>query len=108
MFVIFLIIAGILNALMDAGEFYNYLPFNPHLTWRNKYKNEDPQQGEKFFLSTTVLVFLTDRWHLSKTLMVLCFLLTALCYKPIFGYLDIIFMYLCYSVPFEIVFRKLK
>jgi hypothetical protein len=30
----------------------------------SKYKNDDPKQGEKFFGSTTFLVWLTDAWHL--------------------------------------------
>lgn len=32
-----------------------------------------PANAEKFPLSTTVLVFLTDRWHLSQFIMLRCF-----------------------------------
>lgn len=40
--------------------------WNPNISWKNKYKNNDPTQGPKFFGSTTFLVWLTDAWHFSK------------------------------------------
>ena len=40
--------------------------FNPAVSWRNKYKNDDPNNGAKFPLSTSVLVFLTDQYHLNN------------------------------------------
>jgi hypothetical protein len=40
-------------------------------SWRNKYKNRDPQQGPAFPGATTWLVWLTDAWHLVKFLMIL-------------------------------------
>ena len=42
--------------------------WNPKISWRNKYKNGDPKQGDKFLLSSSSLVFITDSWHLSKTI----------------------------------------
>lgn len=41
--------------------------WNPALSWRNKYKNADPSQGEKFKGSTTALVFTTDAYHMLRT-----------------------------------------
>lgn len=38
--------------------------WNPELSWKNKYRNRDPGQGEKFRHSTTLLVWLTDGYHL--------------------------------------------
>lgn len=38
--------------------------WNPAESWTNKYKNGDPDQGPRFFLSTTVLVAFTDAKHL--------------------------------------------
>lgn len=38
--------------------------WDTNISWRRKYKNGIPESGPKFFLSTTVLVFLTDGWHL--------------------------------------------
>lgn len=38
--------------------------WNPVLSWKNKYKNGDKKQGEKFLGSSTIFVSLTDGWHL--------------------------------------------
>lgn len=40
--------------------------FYPAISWTQKYKNGDPLQGERFFLSTTVLVPFTDFYHLTN------------------------------------------
>ena len=40
--------------------------WNPNESWVNKWKNGDPQQGEKFPLSSTALVFTTDAYHLFR------------------------------------------
>lgn len=41
--------------------------WNPALSWKNKYEDYDKGElGEKFFGSKSVLVFLTDGWHLLK------------------------------------------
>ena len=40
--------------------------FNPQISWRNKYKDGDPDNGPKFFLSTSVLVMVTDQYHLNN------------------------------------------
>src|SRR5687768_11332737 len=39
--------------------------FNPKISWRNKYKDGTSQSGEKFPLSTSVLVMFTDQYHLN-------------------------------------------
>jgi len=36
-------------------------------SWTNKYQNGDPEQGPKFPLSTTALVWTTDAKHMSAT-----------------------------------------
>lgn len=41
--------------------------WNPALSWKNKYKNNDPAQGPKFVGSTNVFVFTTDAYHLLRT-----------------------------------------
>lgn len=43
-------------------------------SWVRKYKNFDPSQGERFFLSSTFLVFLTDGWHLSNAVQMAAFM----------------------------------
>ena len=74
-FILFLI-SGICEAVMDKIQFHydssifkrfkNQLFWDPRESWRNKYENGDPLAGEKFFLSKSLLVGLTDAWHLFK------------------------------------------
>jgi hypothetical protein len=70
--------AGMLDGTAEALKFHypnfkNKFPncndqfFNPALSWKNKYKNADPLQGEKYFLSTRALVGSTDAYHLART-----------------------------------------
>ena len=42
--------------------------YNPHESWKNKYKNRDVSQGPAFFGSTTVFVGTTDAYHGLRTL----------------------------------------
>lgn len=41
--------------------------WNPKVSWKNKYKSQDPSQGPSFVGSTNVLVSLTDGYHLTRT-----------------------------------------
>lgn len=40
--------------------------FNPSISWKNKYRNNDPNAGPKFFMSTSVLIMFTDQYHLNN------------------------------------------
>ena len=55
--------------LLGGGEQF----WNPALSWRNKWKNGDPAQGERYPGSSTALVFLTDGWHLLQFIMLTFF-----------------------------------
>jgi hypothetical protein len=67
--IILFLLAGCFEGIMDHLQFHfdknNYF-WNPSLSWKNKWKNGDKSQGERFFLSSTVFVFTTDGWHLMK------------------------------------------
>lgn len=114
--IIFILIAAILNASMDVvstkwvKSFFNkHLKkyeqfFNPQLSWRNKWKNGDPSQGERFPLSSTMLVFLTDWWHLAKSSMILSFCISIVFYVPIFGLIDILLFFIIFGVVFEVFY----
>jgi hypothetical protein len=41
--------------------------WNPDISWKNKYKNGDYLQGDKFFGSSTIFVWTTDGYHLMRT-----------------------------------------
>lgn len=114
--IILIVIAAILNASMDVvstkwvKSFFNkHLKkyeqfFNPQLSWRNKWKNGDPSQGERFPLSSTMLVFLTDWWHLAKSSMILSFCISIVFYVPIFGLIDILLFFIIFGVVFEVFY----
>jgi hypothetical protein len=40
--------------------------FDPKVSWRNKYEGGNPDNGPKFFLSTSLLVMFTDQYHLNN------------------------------------------
>ena len=85
-----LIAAGIGKAIMDVTRFrfatsvfakyVNSFWVNPEISWRNKYKNRDPQQGEAFPGSTTIFVFVTDLWHFSQFIFLRCILFVPVFY----------------------------
>ena len=67
--------AGLCEAGMDTlahhyeqSIFKKWNPkyWNPVVSGVNKWKNGDKQQGERFFLSSTLLVGFTEGWHLFK------------------------------------------
>ena len=73
--IILVILSSVSKAIQDKLQFHyssSVFPkltksenfWNPQFSWRNKYKNNDPKQGEKFYGSTTIFVSLTDGWHL--------------------------------------------
>jgi hypothetical protein len=41
--------------------------WNPAVSWKNKYKNNDPAQGPKFVGSKNIFAFTTDAYHLLRT-----------------------------------------
>ena len=84
-----LMLAATLNAFMDKLQFhYDKSIFvrmethqqwlDPRLSWRNKWRNGDPKQGEAFPLSSTALVATTDAWHCAKSLWIDCMLLAII------------------------------
>ncbi len=116
---ILVIIAGILNAVMDVVSvrywnsiFSNYSELwqfiDSNVSWKNKWKNGDRTQGERFFGSSTFLVWTTDAWHLSKTLMLLCFSIAIVSYKPIIHpIIDCIGYWLVFGAVFELFWSKI-
>lgn len=74
---LFVLIAGAAEGIMDSLQFHfersifsifkNRLFWDPKISWRNKWKDGDPDLGERFRFSSTLFVGLTDAWHLFKT-----------------------------------------
>lgn len=113
---IFIIIAGILNSIMDVIQFkwsssiFNRITnpslikyMNPSVSWKNKWK--DDLKTEKFIGSSTVFVFITDFWHLLKMLMIVMIAFSIVYYNPIYCTLvDILIYYLLFTIPFQITY----
>ena len=85
-------LAGALNGvnqdlLFHYHEFESTFPnanpqfWNPDLSWRNKYLNGDPTQGEKFPGSSTIFAGFTDGYH-STILARNLFITTSICLSP--------------------------
>jgi hypothetical protein len=121
-----LFLAGALNATMDVLSFryktsifskYTKLQafFNPQESWVNKYKDNNPKLGPKFFGSKTFLVFLTDAWHLAKMLMITAFTLAIVFYNPVIVtesifvniVANLLLMRVVFSATFELFFSKI-
>jgi hypothetical protein len=117
---ILLTIAGFFNAIMDVLKtrygtsiFNNFKNqkildwVNPSLANDNKWKNGDIKQGEKFFGSSTFLVWITDLWHFSKMIMLILIMLAMVLYNPWtpFLLLDGLIYLLAFTITFEISYK---
>ena len=113
-------LAGICNACMDTIRYHwttsiffslntKYQQwFRPTLSWRNKWKNGDPNEGERFLGSSTVFVWLTDFRHFAKLLMLLFISLAIVFYHPVYEWwTDIPIMYITFTGIFELFFSKI-
>lgn len=128
--IILLIISAICKAIMDIitykydisifsnlKRFKNW--FNPNESWRNKYKDRDPQKGKAFFGSTTFLVWITDAWHFFQMIMLSSFMIAIILpinllfpYFPLWKIITIdlilfLIMKLIYGTIFEIFWKKI-
>ena len=75
---ILILVSAVGKSVMDKLQFHysksifskfkNQQFWNPEISWKNKWKNGNKLQGESFFLSSTVLVFTTDAWHLFQNI----------------------------------------
>ena len=117
--IILLILGGFSKSVMDrlADNKWNFIvrPANwfdfKSNTWSNKYKNNDPRQGEKFPLSTTVLVFLTDGWHffqmLTYSFLILGIIILSTNIEEVFNneYLNLLLVFIISKGIFTISFQ---
>lgn len=115
-------LAGALNGvnqdlLFHYHEFENTFPnanpefWDPRISWRNKYENGDPAQGEAFPGSSTIFVGVTDGYHATvaaRNIMIT----TTICLSPENrGWKPFVTRTLIYSLSyglgFELVYGKL-
>jgi len=80
--------------------------FDPKVSWRNKYEGGNPDNGSKYFLSTSVFVMFTDQYHLNNFIQKTA-IMTALVIKigepkkPFRHYVyDLLWYTMCYQAGF--------
>lgn len=80
------------------------------LAWRNKWKNGNPTEGEKFFGSSTIFVVLMDGWHVVKYFWLIHFFAAIVFFKPISTnlILDFFICYVCYGIGHEFFLKILQ
>lgn len=107
--IVCVVLSAASKVLMDLSS-EGRLPWNPDYwdkmrSWKNKWKNGDPAQGERWFTSSTLTVLFSDGWHLMQffhlnflfcTLLVFDSLLHVAIYRVVFG------------LTFEPLYRFLK
>lgn len=116
--VVTIFIFGISKAICDVSECcfnnsklakLNPLFWDKHKSWKNKWKGGVAANGEKFFGSSTFLVWITDAWHLFNMLSYLSLFIA--------GYLTAIYLDKWYLVIipfpfgliiFELIYKYLK
>jgi hypothetical protein len=107
-------VSGLAKAVQDTLTFHfsssvfkNLPAWNPILSWKNKWKNGDPLQGERFWGSSTVFVFVTDAWHLAQFFRI-NLLFASMIFLPIDNILyTVLIARVLFSVSFELGFRAL-
>lgn len=88
--------------------------FWPAYSFKNKYKDGDPEKGAKFPLSTSLLVMVTDQYHLNNFIQ-RASITSALVIKigegkkPLKHYVfDLLYYSACYQVGFGAVYYPFK
>ena len=125
---ILIALAGALNATYEIlfvnfnqSIFKNLNPeyWDPNKSWVYKWASPFPQKAEsrwyyfgylprykeRFPYSSTVLVFLTDAWHLFKSLMLGCIMLAVVNHSVIVSsFIDFILLYVSFTFTFTMFF----
>lgn len=115
---LFIILAAICNAVMDvlftrynSSVFFRLMNphfWNPHKSWINKWAQPYPPFTERFRFSSTLLVFLTDGWHLFKAFMIAFFILSVVNYTPIFNlWVDAVMLYSTFTGTFTLFYNNI-
>ena len=119
--IVLMVIAGIFNAIMDTLRFqYRSSVFsfitkpswinwvNPAMSQYNKWKPGFFGKKERFFGSSTFLVWVTDAWHMAKAFMLVLIGVAIVSYDPLINkFFDAAIAIVAFTTTFEIVNRIL-
>jgi len=118
------LLAGLAEGIMDwlqfrleergSAKIINSKFWNPNYSWANKWKNAwTTPLKEKFFLSSTLVVFLTDGWHLMKWFRNRFIDIAIICLSIHLGdtfmdaFLGVLVIRVLYGIGFLLTFKKL-
>ena len=97
----------ICNTIFKKWEGHRWV--DPAVSWLNKYKGNDPKNGEKFFLSTTILVFTTDLWHFAQFIFLRTFfavpIIYSFCHPIVSWWADYLIMSVFFGISFELTYK---
>jgi len=88
--------------------------FYPTFSFKNKYKDGDPEKGAKFPLSTSVLVMFTDQYHLNNFIQQSALTASLVIKigegkKPFRQYVfDLIYYTACYQLGFHSIYYPIS
>lgn len=117
-----IILGGAAEGYMDVLDFHykkferlhpgaNESFWNPSLSNTNKYKNNDINQGETFFMSSRALVCCTDGWHAMKAVrnisysLALTINISDIGKKSLGCYaVDLVYYTMCRYIGFELIY----
>ena len=111
------IIAAISKAVRDSlshhferSVFNKLNPYfwDPVLSGANKWKDGKEENGEKFFLSSTLLVGVTEGWHVFESLNTFFIFLGVGLSGYTYGILGMILARVLYGIAFTISYEKFK
>jgi len=120
--ILLILLSGIAKAICDVSSTNgsnDKLSSLKQTYWRksvssvNKWKNGDPKQGERFLFSSTLLVSLTDAWHLFDVIRDFSFIFSGITLFFIFNISGISIWYILLLYPikqviFQIVYSWLR
>lgn len=79
------------------------------VAWSNKWKNNDPNNGEAFFGSSTIFVSLVDGWHLTKFFWLVHIFSAFVLFEPLTEYffIDLLILYVAFGLGHEFFWKLL-
>jgi hypothetical protein len=115
--VLFILTAAICKAVQDKIQFHyaksifqkrNPRFWNPNISWKNKWKNGEPEFGEAFWGSSTIFVSFTDAWHLFGMIKHLAWISAIMIHEPIMNIwiLDFFNIWIFHNMMFELFFSR--
>ena len=114
---VFSVIFGVSKSITDITEscfsisrlrYLNPLFWDKHQSWKNKWKNGNPKDGERFLGSSTLLVWITDAWHLFTGLSYMALSIAVAFTQSLFGVAFIFIPLVIGLLVFEASYRILK